>query len=259
MCTTASLPRFLVILTNDCSVNDIVNPGWGWATYLLPYIDQANLYNELNVGNVSVVCGMPLGAQLTSGGNADLQKTAIPAFICPTDTGPALTPSRSPAHPATPGSHAKSNYAGVAGYDYDGIEAVTGVRGFMVDGTQGTSRMRSIVDGSSNTLAVGEKIRIDLDDNEQSQSSSAGEKYGSQWIGIAPDTRSATINQPLRATGTFAINGGSSNAFTSRHVGGILFLVADGSVHFLSENMDQELASFMAMTNDGEIAPIGGQ
>tara|TARA_R110002095_G_scaffold213518_1_gene204261 strand:+ start:927 stop:1169 length:243 start_codon:yes stop_codon:yes gene_type:complete len=47
-----------------------------------------------------------------------------------------------------------------------------------------------------------------------------------------------------------------SRTFGSYHVGGCHFLMADGSVHFLSENLDLTLYRALAKRADG--LPVGG-
>jgi prepilin-type N-terminal cleavage/methylation domain-containing protein len=59
---------------------------WGGSVFLLPYMDLAPLYNQLNVGNG--FCGMPAETTLFNG--QALLKTTLPAFVCPSDTGPSL-------------------------------------------------------------------------------------------------------------------------------------------------------------------------
>lgn len=246
-------PGYLGDPPNSCTTvgNNRDEPGWGWSVYILPYLDQANLYNQLAPGENIVMCGIP-GPAFAGMGNADLQKTVISAYICPSDANGNLNESREPAHPAAPGAHGKSNYAGVAGTAWTGVDG--GQRAVFVDGSQYLSRIRDVLDGTSNTLMVGEKIRIHADDNLQSSDGSLGEKVGAYWIGIAPDTRTASCVMRLHpAPSSFAVNGSSINAFASRHVGGCLFLYADGSVHFISENADQDTISNMGLANDGEI------
>ena len=51
-------------------------PGWGWGTMLLPFLDQAPLYNQLN-----------LNRSCWDGVNAAGVITTLPVFLCPTASG----------------------------------------------------------------------------------------------------------------------------------------------------------------------------
>ena len=236
---------------NSCSSVDGDDNGWGWSVFILPFIDQSALYNELGVGDTKqTVCSVPSGAQAAATvGDPDLQKTPLAAYICPTATDPMINPGR------VSGGHAKSNYAGVAGVSWSGIDSTTGYKGIFVDGTQFVTRLRDFTDGSSNTFAIGEKYRRDLDSTLTSQTT--GEYYGAVWVGIAPDTRAAgTVGQLAPTGSSYAVNGGSVNAFASQHEGGAQFLFIDGRVRFISENMDQDQLSAIGVGNDGNVVTV---
>ena len=237
---------------NDCASIHPAAPGWGWTVAILPYIDQTPLYNQLGASSIKqAVCSTPSGAQSAPAvGNAALQDTLITAYQCPSATDPNLNPAR-----VAGADHAKSNYAGVAGLDWTGIDPVTGFRAVFVDGTKGVVRIRDCTDGTSNTVAVGEKFRRDLDGNLTVQT--AGEYYGAMWAGTPPDTQISSAVGRLGLTGSsFAVNGGSVNAFASRHVGGAQFALTDGSVRFVSENADQNTLSRLGTMNDGQVIEV---
>ena len=126
-----------------------------------------------------------------------------------------------------------------------GPHPVTGltVSAMFVNGAvEGPMRMRNLRDGSSNVFAIGEKIRVDVDADTTRASGALFEKYGAYWVGIAPDTRSASCAMRLEpAPSSFAVNGASVNAFASQHDGGCFFLMGDGHVLFISENADQDM------------------
>lgn len=238
---------------SNVTASNWAKPGWGWAVYIMPYLDLGNLYNELAPGENIVVCSKATGDQLAVG-SPTLQQTIIPAYICPSATDPDLNPTRWERPPATAGSNGKSNYAAIAGRDWDGVDP-SGIRAVFVDGTKYVSRIKHVVDGTSHTFAVGEKIRIDVNSDVTRATGSLGEKYGAYWVGIAPDTRAASAAMQLRPSpSSFAINGSSTNAFASNHEGGAHFLVTDGSVHFISENADQDTIAALSTGNDNEQA-----
>src|SRR4051794_27121485 len=80
-------------------------PGWGWSSILLPYLEQDNLYRNLNV-STAVFGG---GATTVTPANVPggWSQTKLSIFRCPADTGPDLNPDR--------WSHSTSNYRAVAG------------------------------------------------------------------------------------------------------------------------------------------------
>src|SRR5690242_11797755 len=61
---------------NSTPDND-VGPGWGWASFILPYLEQTNVYNQINF-NVGVGLG----------GNAAVCQVQIPIYLCPSDAYP---------------------------------------------------------------------------------------------------------------------------------------------------------------------------
>src|SRR5215472_11978580 len=61
---------------NSTPDND-VGPGWGWATFLLPYLEQQNLYNQIN-----------LNAGIGIGSNAAPSQMSLKVYQCPADAYP---------------------------------------------------------------------------------------------------------------------------------------------------------------------------
>src|SRR6516162_7584669 len=58
----------------DSTPDNDVGPGWGWAAFLLPFIEQENLYNQINF-NVGVGLG----------GNAGPAQVDVKIYQCPSD------------------------------------------------------------------------------------------------------------------------------------------------------------------------------
>src|SRR5262249_25112055 len=122
-----NLKQIGLALHNYHGVFKMFPPGWvgtgaaphlsyGWPTFILPYMEQTNLYNRINP------TGRPLGTVFTADLGA-LQAT-VPTFICPSDPDGSqgeLNDNR-PFKKAVPGQTvyiAKSNYPGNGG-DYTG-------------------------------------------------------------------------------------------------------------------------------------------
>ena len=246
-------PGFMGDPDDFCSTLNPQRTGWGWGAFILPFVDGSNFYNQLDVNRTQTVCSIPEGPQADPTiGSADLQDTVLPVYVCPSAADPDNN------HGREEGGHAKSNYAGVAGMDWDGVDEM-GLKSVFVDGTQFVSKMGETTDGTSNTLMVGERFRRDADENLKLQTPPL-EYNGAYWLGVAPDTRAAQCVGRLGLAGTpwsvMSINGESINAFASRHEGGAHFLVSDGSVRFFSENADQDTMSRLGTMNDGTATQV---
>ena len=246
------------------TINAARAQGWGWGAYLLPFVDQGNLYLALGVGSKQTVCDNPVGAQADPNvGSSTLERTVLNVFICPSATDQELHQTRDTSTtPNNPSVHAKSNYRAVAGVNFNGKETNSTSPNYGLAGVFGNAvmfaptSMRDALDGSSNTFAIGEAYRRDIDTNFQAFA--AGEYVGARWFGIAADDRqTAAVGQLAAAPSTFSVNGASINAFASRHIGGAQFLLVDGSVRFISENTDQNTLSRIGTMNDGNVANLG--
>jgi prepilin-type N-terminal cleavage/methylation domain-containing protein/prepilin-type processing-associated H-X9-DG protein len=235
---------------------------WGWSVYILPYLDQAPLYNNLiGAGMLLVFDSQHTGAGFTSGNNMDSYNatgrvnafgtqcsTILPAFVCPSDILPAVNVD----------NFAKSNYCGNLGSNDIGSNAgcssglggntATPFNGVIVfdNYNNGTTfyGLKDITDGTSMTLMVGEAgvgANVNPVTNAANYTSNGCFPLwsgGNQRAGC-----NAQVGSSMRvANSVFPINSTTSSygdmMFSSKHVGGAQFLYADGSVHFLSQNID---------------------
>lgn len=227
-----------------CNVGEVGLYGWG--AFILPMIDQAPLYTLLNVGNVYLEQNL---ANATT--RAALQQP-LPVFSCPSDPGPSLNDFVAASNRynfrVTDGSNtysiAKSNYVMVANAWDSTTPHVYPIQYGPAHGigfANSKIGFRDITDGSSNTLLVGERAFVYKSSNKVGggnaigfsasnnvQDSSYGQKGNSMSVvGI-------TYN------GINAISGGEHDVrgFSSNHVGGAHFVMGDGAVRFISENID---------------------
>ena len=105
-------------------------------------------------------------------------------------------------------------------------------------------RMRDIVDGSSNTLLIGERAH-----------GNPGDRIAGIWSGMHGCTATGCWNADSVLGVEGRINPPTRFGFSSRHPGGAHFLLADGSVRFLNENI--ELVTLMRLGQRADRQVVG--
>jgi len=121
-------PGVVVTGTNNAAESQ----NWGWGTLLLPYIDQKDLYNELNPDLVMDGAMPNVNALLAIG---------LPVYLCPSDSTEKINPYM--------GNYGKSNYVV--------NRWVTGPNGAADADDPSVSTFAMITDGLSNTILLGER------------------------------------------------------------------------------------------------------
>lgn len=234
-------------------INNVAAPTtylfWGWNTMLLPQIDQAPLYNQFSGGALNFNNG--LSYLLSNAAPASTIQSILPALRCPSDTGQATSAiSTIQGSPITgaPVNFGRTNYLAVVGATLiAGTTVDTTVYGG-VFGANSRRGLRDITDGSSNAILVGERF----------SPTTAGLGDGI-WAGV---THNASNSGQANALGDASVrlNNGMTagvrpptTGFGSNHVGGGHFLVGDGAVKFLSENMDLLLYQRLSTIADGNV------
>lgn len=245
--TYKSLPFGVVFFRVNANETPGSNPSgagnrgnWNWSSMILPFADQAPLFQTLQVGRLS-----PAQANNIAG-NEGLLRTPLSMFRCPSDPGANVCDEdrrvnfsavSSTLNTAT-ADVARANYAVNNGHrDMGGGVLNSGV--FERDHIR---RFRDVTDGLSNTIAIGERSS----DHLRGLPSVSGQYYQSaaNLYATGPDQTppngvSAAMGLalvPLNSTNT-AINSHLYKGFSSMHTGGAHFLFCDGSVHFISENI----------------------
>jgi prepilin-type N-terminal cleavage/methylation domain-containing protein len=209
--------------------NQDVDFGWGWPARILPNMDQAPLYNQLNFNlprvpnNASNMTNVNDYRTANSGTIESLLTTKIPPYFCPTATGPD--------------TNQYSKYMGTLMY---ALNAEIGPP----PNPLRTFSFGDIVDGTSNTILIGEKSLL----------TGPNAAIGSMWgtsklcgLRITIIAAQCRMNVPFdgthnATTNCFAENTTPINQITranaiSAHEGGCHFVLCDGSVRFISENI----------------------
>ncbi len=259
-----NLKQIGLALHNYHETFNIFPPGWigtpatgqnanflAWSTMILPYVDQAPLYNQISsslFSNTTTATGWLEIADVATAVAATTQsQSIIPGYNCPSDPMGGRNTDRI----STTGMYSwgKSNYPGVRNSEYlNGTAAATANGSF--NNSNVKVRFRDMTDGTSNIIMVGERTTKD-------SVSPAITRAGAIWIGFQTDSNSIT-GAASSASGTTAttnqfINQNSANAFSSPHVGGCHFLMGDGKVRFISENINGTTYSWLAGINDGNV------
>jgi prepilin-type processing-associated H-X9-DG protein len=223
---------------------------WSWMSRILPFIEQQNLYNNLNVG----VNTLRQSQQYVA--------TQVKPFLCPTDDytkrGPRLdgnnlgTPAISPPLPL-----GQTNYRGVSGQNWqwgdarwnpikstidgnlDGLLAGDGI--FYRTDYLKPRRIAMITDGTSNTFMVGEDL--------PQMNTHCSWPYSNHTQG----TCAIYPNAKTPAGQLFAASDWpNAYSFHSRHPNGLQFAFADGSVTFIANNIDIPTYRALATIQGGE-------
>lgn len=189
------------------SAND-VEDRLSWQVSILPYIEQAPLYN---------------GFDMTKPFNKQADDHFVTVRI-PVYTNPSL--------PVPRGFEGggSTDYVGIAGLGVDGPKKKVGDKGagaFAYDHPRG---IRDITDGTSNTLGVGDV---------------SGDR-GFWARGGKSTIRPFTVKPYIKGP----------DGFGGAHTGGGHFLLLDGSVRFVSENIDANVLEALVTIQGGEA--IGG-
>ncbi len=220
---------------------------WSWSAYSLPYLEQQGVYDMITFDDTGYA-----GPDSGMSNNRRSCAIQVDAFICSSDsqagelvfawtTGPSNGPDPQD-------NCAYSNIAGVS----DSVLWVDSLswgnpRRFPnevdgVFGLNGCCRAADIGDGTSNTLLLGEVT-----------GKGPGSRRGDMWVSWNLKGTQDGINGPYTAIGgTYPPDSQGwirYTGFSSYHPAGCNFVLADGSTHFLSQNIAQNLLAALTTRN----------
>jgi prepilin-type N-terminal cleavage/methylation domain-containing protein/prepilin-type processing-associated H-X9-DG protein len=256
---------------NSTPDND-VGPGWGWAAFLLPYLEQDNLFKQINFKQT---VGM--------GVNAQVSQVPLAGMKCPSDPYQQVVPVYDSSFGSPIAMVAHGNYVGCNGWvecffgatgnpqvggGDDGLAGVYGPGGNGIFWRNSQTRMADVTDGLSNTIFVGERC------GNHSPSTWTGAVPGGRcpaWMATNPPAPYAPPPGPAYDNADFAeafvlahCNAThvpsadfpifDPDTFYSMHAGrGANFLFGDGSVRFLTSGINPQTFQAMGTIGGGEV------
>lgn len=241
-----------------------------WTVGILPYIDQAPLFGQINTAygiNNDPRSPNPQSVAPVNPSNGWAAKQIISAFKCPSDTSENIMGSRANyggtwavnSYKANGGANwAWGNWVSPAqfntsrwGVTNNGLDRGNGFI-FRGNGFPYTTAFRNVTDGTSNTFAIGESVP----------------KYCVHtwwwWFNGVTATCSIPLNAPPVCTSNpqaskdqllvqCAGDWPNNYSFYSQHTGGGHFALVDGSVRFVSDNIDLGLYRSLSTIDGGEV------
>ncbi|MFL5242197.1 MAG: DUF1559 domain-containing protein [Gemmataceae bacterium] len=193
------------------------SPGWGWAAFLLPHLEQDNLFKQIDFSQPAQ--------------DSQAIRTMVKVYLCPSDTPPSSPFALTGPTNETVALAAPSSYAATVGQDASEVDDSVGDGVFY---RNSKTRIADITDGTSQTTMIGDRAW--------------GQTKGI-WAGVINGalTRPGDRNPWRFTTGPAQalvlvhnnwINiqtdaDGGLDDFSSNHPGGVNLLFADGSVRFV--------------------------
>jgi len=226
-----------------------------WMHMILPFIDQAPLYNTIS----------PLFSTTTEAMNYPSRWTVVPMLVCPSDPNSPKVITAGATSPTAANSQGFSgNYVLCGGSKLWGNAGTrTHSDGSAINGMFGpitNTRMRDVVDGTSNTLLASEILLVpDTTVHDIRGRYYNGAGMGALFLAVNPPNTSVG-DQLQHCIGTstktpcqtLSVNG-NQIAARSLHTGGVHVVLGDGSVRFLSENISMLTYQSLATKGGGDM------
>jgi len=224
-------------------------------TSILPFLELGAAYNlyNFNVGN-------------SDPSNLQVVAQRIPTYLCPTASMRRGVPDMGTGDPCGDKGRAPGNYAVCVGsIPYDQYWSYYGrprpqLNGPIVysDCSPGNVRIADVIDGTTNTLLIGESDWSMTGYTTSNPLCNGGVKWGyTYWSNPYPASIGFNTSPPFNPKTFYMVDATIVDQtlmrFRSDHTGGVQFVLCDGSVRFISENISQTVLSGLGSRNGGEV------
>ncbi len=233
-------PGYIAVGNGPHPAHDGTN-GAGWATMILPQLEQGNLYDLFN-SNLSIA----------DPANDEFRQQPLAVFRCPSDRQPDLWDIKHEDGSGTVLARLPiANYVGSFGKEeVSGCENAPGTPPVRSSGQcvgsgplyhNSSVPLRQFSDGTNHTLLVGERR------------TNKTEGWLSTWVGMVPEGRDAFVR--VLGSVDHLPNDPASHFddFSSHHTGGAHFLLGDGHVQYISDSMDLSIYQALGTISGSEI------
>jgi prepilin-type processing-associated H-X9-DG protein len=253
---------------------------------LLPFLEQDNLFKQYRYDVPSSTSNIfPTLQSVANNGddspNSRVIGTLVKVYACPADNYPpevvTTAVGKTGLASAIERNHARrSNYLlNVGGFNDASLAVYTTNQTYATNivqqgpfGVNGAASLSTVRDGTGNTIAIGESKQ----DHSQD--------YGPFWgcgaygavLGAVPTATKPPLPNPNLLAPKWNINNPYNlcpgqkagdtplcqgpGGFGSWHLGGANFVFCDGSVHFLSDNIDYTVLQYLSTATGGDIVSV---
>lgn len=212
---------------------------WSASAFLLPNMEQQNLFDQLNVSNSVPTAGLD---------------ASIPSFLCPSDNGTEINTAREVAGPTATTNFVFANNTGAA------CTTDASANGLFCDTPRGIADMTG--DGTSNILIVAERRTFQKDRSATAVQPAAGSMFAALGNVSTSGTSGPARGMADVAFSTIGgINAGTGDAeaasvdqgVSSNHAGGVNVVLGDASTQFLNDQTTPLIFTQLTDFRDGTV------
>ena len=206
------------------NANHDTTPGWGWASLILPQMEQSTLASTLDYRR-------PVENPVNAAGIA----TVVPSYLCPSDlVSGAFTITDASGNPLC--LAAPASYAGCVGADDSAADGPTG-RGVLFRNSG--VRTADILDGLSMTILIGERAWSNTRGTWAGAVNGGvclvGTSNPNPFVPGVQASAAILVQAHCHLINAIVEPDGATDDFSSNHPGGAFMVFADGSVRFIHD------------------------